>query len=102
LAALDATAVATGWSETFPGFTLGASRVASYQSNPALQYEGTSPGSDQGGPITLVHTETVDGGNGYTLDCFYATEMAAEARPIVDSIIANFSTRQDAQPVVTP
>ena len=31
-------------------------------------------------------------GNGYTLDCFYATEMAAEARPIVDSIIANFST----------
>ena len=26
-------------------------------------------------------------------------QLAAEARPIVDSIIANFSTRQDAQPV---
>lgn len=102
LAALDATAVAAGWSQTFPGFTLGNSLVTRYQSNPALQYEGSSTGSDQGGPITLVHTETVHAGNGYTLDCFYATEMAAEARPIVDSIIANFSTAQDAQPVVTP
>jgi len=101
LAALDAATVAAGWNETFPGFTLGASLVTRYQSNPALQYEGTSTGGEQG-PITLVHTETVDGGNGYTLDCFYATEMAAEARPVVDAIIANFSTRQDAQPVVTP
>jgi hypothetical protein len=102
LAALDTAAAAAGWSETFPDFTVGASLVTKYQSNPALQYEGTSPGSDQGGAITLVHTETVDAGNGYTLDCFYATEMATEARPIVDSIIANFSTKQDAQPVVTP
>ena len=101
LAALDPVAVAAGWDQTFPGFTLGASLVTNYQSNPALQYEGTSTGGEQG-PITLVHTETVDGGNGYTLDCFYATEMAAEARPVVDTIIANFSTRQDAQPVVTP
>ena len=101
LAALDPAAVSAGWSETFPNFTLGESRVTSYQSNPALQYEGTSEGP-QGGPITLVHTETVDSGNGYTLDCFYASEMAAEARPVVDTIIANFSTEQDAQPVVTP
>ena len=101
LAALDAGAIASGWSATFPGFALGASQVTRYQSNPALQYEGTSTGGEQG-PITLVHTETVDGGNGYTLDCFYATEMAAEARPVVDTIIANFSTRQDAQPIVTP
>ncbi|MCR6673695.1 hypothetical protein [Devosia ginsengisoli] len=101
LAALDATTVAAGWNEAFPGFTLGASLVTNYQSNPALQYEGTSTGGEQG-PITLVHTETVDNGNGYTLDCFYATEMAADARPVVDAIIANFSTEQDAQPVVTP
>ena len=102
LAALDPVAVAAGWNQTFPGFTVGTSMVTSYQSNPALQYEGTSTGSESGGPITLIHTETVHAGNGYTLDCFYATEMAAEARPIVDSIIANFSTEQDAQPVVTP
>ncbi|KRA45617.1 hypothetical protein [Devosia sp. Root635] len=101
LGALDPATVAAGWSETFPGFTLGASLITNYQSNPALQYEGTSTGAEQG-PITLVHTETVAAGNGYTLDCFYATEMAAEARPVVDAIIANFSTRQDAQPVVTP
>ena len=102
LAALDPATVAAGWNETGPGFTLGASLVTNYQSNPALQYEGTSPGAEQGGPITLVHTETVDTGNGYTLDCFYATEMAAEARPVVDAIIANFSTKQDAQPITSP
>jgi len=101
LADLDPNTVAAGWSESFPGFTLGTSLVTRYQSSPALQYEGTSTGGDQG-PITLVHTETVEAGNGYTLDCFYATEMAAEARPVVDAIIANFSTKLDAQPVVTP
>ncbi|MGB3335933.1 MAG: hypothetical protein WBA73_02010 [Devosia sp.] len=101
LAALDPATVAAGWNETFPGFVLGASLVTSYQSGPALQYEGTSTGGEQG-PITLVHTETVAAANGYTLDCFYATEVAAEARPVVDTIIANFSTSMDAQPVVTP
>lgn len=101
LAALDPATVAAGWNQTFPGFTLGSSEISRYQSNPALQYEGATPATEQGA-ITLVHTETVDAGNGYTLDCFYATEVAAEARPVVDAIIANFSTRQDAQPVVTP
>ncbi|SEP97491.1 hypothetical protein SAMN05428969_1363 [Devosia sp. YR412] len=99
LASLDATAVAEGWNDTLPGFTLGASVVTSYQSNPALQYEGASAGTGEAGPVTLVHTETVDAGNGYTLDCFFPTEVAADARPIVDAIIANFSTQQDAQPV---
>lgn len=98
LAALDPATVAAGWNASFPGFTLGASLVTRYQSSPALQYEGTSTGGEQG-PVTLVHTETVDDGNGYTLDCFYATEVAAEARPVVDTIIANFSTKLDAQPV---
>lgn len=99
LASLDAAAVAEGWNETLPGFTLGASLVTSYQSNPALQYEGVSTGSADAGSVALVHTETVDGQNGYTLDCFYPVEAAETARPIVDSIIANFSTRQDAQPI---
>lgn len=99
LASLDATAVAAGWNQTLPGFVLGASLVTNYQSNPALQYEGASAGSGDTGPVTLVHTETVDGGNGYSLDCFFPSEVAETARPIVDAIIANFSTRQDAQPV---
>lgn len=98
LATLDATSVAEGWNDTLPGFTLGSSLVTNYQSNPALQYEGASTGGEAG-PVTLVHTETVAEGNGYTLDCFYPSEVAATARPIVDAIISNFSTLQDAQPV---
>lgn len=99
LLALDSVAVTAGWSQTLPDFTLGATTVTRYQSGPALQYEGTSPGSDESEPVTLVHTETVANGNGYTLDCFYPTEAAAESRPLVDYIISNFSTAQDAQPL---
>jgi len=101
LAALDIQAVAAGWNETLPGFSVMESKVTAYQSDPALQYSGTSQG-ETGTTVTLVHTETVSNGNGYSLDCFYATEQAGEAGPIADNIIANFSTRQDAQPVVMP
>jgi len=99
LSSLDAASVAEGWSDTLPGFTLGTSLVTNYQSGPALQYEGTSAGSDTAPATTLVHTETVATGNGYTLDCLYPTEVATNARPIVDAIIANFSTQQDADPI---
>jgi hypothetical protein len=99
LAALDDAAVVRGWSETFPGFVLGNRTIAPYQSGAALRYEGTSAESPQGVPLTIVHTETVSEGNGYTLDCFYATEVAEQARPLVDFIIANFSTHQDAEPL---
>lgn len=101
LAALDPAAIAAGWQETLPGFSVLESKITAYQSGPALLYQGTSQG-ETGTTVTLVHTETVDGGNGYTLDCFYGTEEGDEAAPIVDAIIANFSTKQDAQPVVTP
>jgi hypothetical protein len=101
LAALDVQTVAAGWNQTLPGFTVLESKVTSYQSDQALQYSGTSQG-ETGTTVTLVHTETVSGGNGYTLDCFYGNEEAEEAAPIAASIIANFSTQQDAQPVVTP
>lgn len=101
LAALDVTAVAAGWQSTLPGFSVLESRATAYQSGPALLYQGTSQG-ETGTTVTLVHTETVSGGNGYTLDCFFSTEEALAAGPIVDNIIANFSTAQDAQPVVTP
>lgn len=99
LAELDEPTVTQGWADTLPGFTLGARATTPYQSNTALIYEGTSTDSAQGVPLTLVHTETVDAGNGYTLDCFYATDVATQARPLVDFIIANFSTQQDATPL---
>jgi len=99
LANLDEAAVVRSWSATFPGFVLGNRTITAYQSGPALFYEGASTGAEGSAAISLVHTETVSGENGYTLDCYYATEFAEQARPLVDFIIANFSTEQDAQPI---
>lgn len=97
LAAFDAASVTSAWAETLPGFTLGTSGTLAYQDATALFYDGTSTDSPMGMPLTLVHTETVAEGRGYALDCLFATEVAAQARPIVDFIIANFSTRADAE-----
>lgn len=96
VAALDEAEVAAAWADVMPGFTLGAKGTLPYQDAQALFYDGTSQESSMGVPLTLVHTETVAEGRGYTLDCYYATAEAANARPIVDFIIANFSTRADA------
>ncbi|WP_375452025.1 hypothetical protein [uncultured Devosia sp.] len=97
LAALDDDVVAADWTETFPGFTVATKGTTAYQSGPALTYDGQSTGSPMGVPLTIVHTETVDAGHGYVLDCLFATTVAEQARPIVDFIIANFSTRSDAE-----
>jgi len=96
LSSLDASAVSAAWADSFPGFTLGDSGTAQYQDATALIYEGTSESSPMNVPITLVHTETVTEGRGYSLDCIYATSVAEQVRPAVDFIIANFSTRSDA------
>lgn len=97
LASLDDGEVTASWAETFAGFTLGTKATTAYQSGTALIYEGTSTDSPMGVPLTIVHTETVDAGRGYTLDCLFATDVAAQARPIVNFIVANFSTRSDAE-----
>jgi len=97
LASLVDADIETGWSETFPGFVLGAKGTTAYQSDTALIYEGTSADSPMGIPLTIVHTETVANGLGYTLDCLFDTKEAEQARPIVDFIIANFSTSAEAE-----
>ena len=97
LAALDDDEVAAGWAETFPGFTVAAKATTAYQSGTALMYEGQSADSPMDVPLTIVHTEIVDNGRGYALDCLYATAVAEKIRPIVDFIIANFSTKADAE-----
>lgn len=97
LANLDDGEVAASWAKTFPGFTLNSKSTTPYQSGAALLYDGQSTDSPMGIPLTIVHTETVDSGRGYTLDCLFATEVTQQARPIVDFIIANFSTRSDAE-----
>ncbi|KQN74225.1 hypothetical protein [Devosia sp. Leaf64] len=96
VAALDASAITEAWVETFPGFTLGETGTKNYQDATALYYEGTSESSSMGVPITLVHSETVAQSRGYSLDCIYATSVAEQVRPAVEFIIANFSTRSDA------
>ena len=96
LGALDDGEVSASWTAIMPGFALGAKGTTPYQDATALIYEGSSPESNMGVPLTVVHTETVSGERGYVLDCFYATAEAVQARPIVDFIIANFATRADA------
>jgi len=96
LSELNDEEIVAAWSETFPGFALGSKGTAAFQNATALVYDGTSTDSPMGVPLTVVHTETVTDGRGYALDCIFATEVAAQARPIVDFIIANFSTRADA------
>jgi hypothetical protein len=96
LASLDAQAISSAWSENFPGFAMGNTGTTQFQDATALIYEGTSESSPMETPITLVHTETVSSGRGYSLDCIYATSVAEQVRPAVDFIIANFSTRSDA------
>ncbi|WDR03714.1 hypothetical protein PSQ19_06560 [Devosia algicola] len=93
---LDEGEVVKGWIDRFPGFTITNKAITRYQSGDALLYEGTSTDSPMDMPLTIVHTETVDGPRGYSLDCLYATEYEQQARPIVNFIIANFSTHSDA------
>lgn len=94
---LDEAQIATAWEETLPGFGISNTQVVQYRDAQALLYEGGSLGSNLGMPLTLVHTESVAEGRGYVLDCLYATAEAEQARPFVDFIIANFSTRQDTE-----
>lgn len=88
--------VTAAWAESLPGFTLGNKGTAQFQDATALVYDGTSTSSSEGVPVSLVHAETVASARGYALDCIFATAVAEQARPLVDFIIANFSTRSDA------
>jgi hypothetical protein len=96
LGALNDADIAASWSEIMPGFALASKGTVPYQDATALIYDGSSPESSMGVPLTVVHTETVSNGRGYVLDCLYATAEAERARPIVDFIVANFATRSDA------
>ena len=100
LAALVDADVEADWRDTFPGFTLSSKGTTAYQSGQALIYEATSTDSPMGIPLTIVHTETVAGELGYTLDCLFDTSQAEQARPIVDFIIANSSTSAEAEPLL--
>ena len=102
LQALDTAGIEAAWTPSFPGFRLTGQSVGRFANGPALFYEGISESSPFGLPMSIVHAEAVDGGRTYAVECLLAQEIAAEARPMVDFIIANFSTNSEGQCCIDP
>lgn len=100
LASLDEAAIRQSWSDTIPDFAIASKSTTPFQTVAALRYDGGGP-TDAEGALSLAHAEAVENGNGYSIDCIYGTAAAEQARPVIDFILANFSTRQDAQPIST-
>lgn len=99
---LDISGIEATWAPDFPGFKVTAQSVARFASGPALLYEGAADNSPMGVPVSVVHAEAVDGGRTYAIECLLDRAVATEARPMIDFIVANFSTRSDGQCCVNP
>lgn len=102
LSKLDVRGIEATWIPDFPGFRIVAQGVTQFASGPALLYEGESDDSPLGIPLRIVHAETVDAGRTYAIECLMEKSIAAEARPLVDFFIANFSTRSDGECCIDP
>jgi len=102
VANLDTAGIVATWAPDFPGFKVTGQSVTQFQSGPALLYEGESENSPFGVPAKIVYAEAVDGGRNYAVQCIVELGEAADARPMVDFIVANFSTRSDATCCVDP
>lgn len=102
LSSLDPAGIVTAWSPDFPGFRLTGQSLTQFQSGPALMFEAESDSSPFAVPLRIVHAEAVDGGRFYAVECLVEQSAAADARPMIDFIIANFSTRSDANCCVDP
>lgn len=94
---LDAAGIEATWAPDFPGFRLVGRNLVSFASGPALLYEGESDNSPLGVPLRIVHAETVAGDLTYAIECLMERSIATEARPLVDFLILNFSTRSDGE-----
>jgi hypothetical protein len=92
---LDVNGIVSAWAPDFPGFKVTGQSVTSFQSGPALMFEAESDNSPLGVPLKIIHAESTDGGRYYALECLVDRGAAADARPMIDVIIANFSTRSD-------
>jgi hypothetical protein len=99
---LDVAGIEATWEPDFPGFSIVGQQLTDFASGPALLYEGESEESPLGMPLSIVHAESVEAGHVYAVECLIAQAIAAEARPLVDFIIANFSTRSDGQCCIDP
>ena len=94
---LDVAGIEATWAPDFPGFKLVAKTVTNFASGPALLYEGESDNSPLGVPLRIVHAEAIVGGLTYAIECLMEKAISSEARPLVDFVIANFSTRSDGE-----
>jgi hypothetical protein len=102
VAALDVAGTEQGWVTDFPGFAITNTVLTAFQSGPALMYEGESTDSPLGLPLHIVHAEAVDGGRTYVLECLVEKSVAEGAKPLIDFLIANFSTKSDGECCVDP
>jgi hypothetical protein len=99
---LDVAGIEASWIPDFPGFHIVDQQVTDFASGPALLYEGESDDSPLGVPLRIIHAETTGNERTYAVECLIERSVAAEARPLVDFIIANFSTRSDAACCIDP
>ena len=88
---------------TFPDFALERHGLTKFRSGPALFYVGRMTSRASGGEaLRLVHTEAVDGGRRYSIDCYIGQDIFDDALYLTRFIMANFSTRADGQCCVEP
>lgn len=99
---LDVAGIETTWAPDFPGFRVTSQSVTSFASGPALLYEGEAESSPMGVPIAIIHAEAVDAGRTYAVECLLEKAIAADARPMIDFVIANFSTNSEGQCCINP
>lgn len=99
---LDVDGIVSTWAPDFPGFKVTNQAIIRFQSGPALMFEGESDNSPLGVPLKIVHAEATDGGRFYAVECLVERGAANDARPMIDFIIANFSTRSDGTCCVDP
>ena len=102
LQSLDVAGIEAAWGPDFPGFKITGQSVTRFANGPALFYEAESENSPLSLPLSIVHAEAVYGGRTYAVECVIDRGVAAEARPMVNFIIANFSTRSDGQCCIDP
>ncbi len=102
LAAFDRGSIEAAWAPSYPGFRVTGQSVTRFASGPALRYEGTSDNSPFGAPVGIIHAEAVANDVTYALTCAAATEVVDRSLPLIDVIIANFSTNSQGQCCIDP
>ena len=99
---LDISAIELQWSMEFPGFRVTDKGLTAFQSGPALLYEGQADDSPMGIPVEMVHARAANGRWMLAIECVMENGVAEAARPMIEFIIANFSTRSDGECCTDP